>query len=67
MKTYSIGDQTYKVDEENIIILKVGYTKAMQALYKLHLYEEQNANGDIELITRINQHKRVMRARKFKA
>lgn len=63
VKAYSTGDRTHETDEEDVIIPKVGYTEAMQALHKLRLYEEQNANGDSELITRINRHERVMRAR----
>lgn len=62
VKTYSIDDRTHETDEENMIIPKIGYTKAMQALHKLCLYEEQNVNEDSKLITCINCYKRVMRA-----
>ena len=64
-KAYSIGNRTHETDEEDVIVPKVGYSEAIQALQKLCLYEEQNDNGDSEWISRINRHKRVMRARGF--
>ncbi len=33
----------------------------------LRLYEEQHENGDSELISRINRHERLMRARGFQS
>lgn len=43
-KAYSIGDKTYKTDEENIIISNVGYFKAIKIFQKLYLYEKQYEN-----------------------
>lgn len=39
----------------------------MKSLQKLRLYEEQYENGDSELISRINRHERLMRARGFQS
>ena len=64
-KAYSIGDRNHETDEEDVIVPKVRYSEAMQALQKLRLYEEQNDNGHSEWISRINRHERVMRARGF--
>lgn len=33
MKTCSIDNQTYEINEKDIIILKMGYAKIIQALY----------------------------------
>lgn len=61
VKAFSMDDRTHETDEENMIIPKIGYTKAMQALHKLCFYEKQNVNEDSELITCINCYKRVIR------
>lgn len=49
-----MDDRTHEIVEEDMIIPKLGYTEAIQALPKLCLYEKQNANGESELITYIN-------------
>ena len=64
-KAYSTGDRTNETDEEDVVIPRVGYSKAMKAFQKLHLYEGQYENGDSEWISRINRHERLMRARGF--
>lgn len=51
IKTNNMGDQTY---EKDIVIPKVRYTKAIEALHKLCFYEEENTNRDNKLITFIN-------------
>lgn len=51
-KAYSIGNKTHEMDEKDVIIPKVGYFEAIQALQKLCLYEKQNDNGDSEWISR---------------
>ena len=53
-KAYSTGDKTYEIDEEDIVIPRVGYSEAMKTFQKLCLYEEQHENGDSEWISRIN-------------
>lgn len=62
---YSLGDKTHETDKEDVIVPKISHLEAMQALQKLCLYEKQHENGDSEFISRINWHKRVMRARGF--
>ena len=67
VKAYSISNQIYETDKENVTILNVRYIKVIQVLYKLCFYEEQNANRDIELITCISQYKRVMCIRRVQS
>lgn len=40
VKAYNIGEKTYKIDEEDVIISNIEYTEIMQALHKLFLYKE---------------------------
>lgn len=39
-KVYNIGNKTNKTDKEDMIVFKVRYSKAIQALPKLCLYKE---------------------------
>lgn len=64
-KAYSTGDRTYETDEEDVVIPRVSHAEALQALQTLRLFEEQHEEGDDELIAKINQLERVMRARSF--
>ena len=61
-KACSTGDRTHETDEEDVVIPRVSHAEALQALQKLRLFEEQHEDRDSELIARINQHERVMRA-----
>ena len=36
-KVYSIGDKTYKTDEQDIIIFRIRYFKVVKTLQKLYL------------------------------
>lgn len=53
-KAYSTGDKIHETDEEDVVILMVGYSEAIKALQKLYLYEEQHKNGNNEWILCIN-------------
>ena len=46
VKAYSVGERLYETDEEDVIIPKVGYGEALQALQLLRLYEKQYEDGD---------------------
>lgn len=40
IKAYNIGNRTYKTDKKDVIVPKVGYSEAMQALQKIRLYKK---------------------------
>lgn len=37
-KAYNTGDRIHGTDEEYVVILRVGYSEALKALWKLFLY-----------------------------
>lgn len=39
-KAYSIDNKTYETDKKDIVIFKIGYSKAIKALQKLCLYKK---------------------------
>ena len=45
---YIIGNRTHKTDKKDMIVLKVSYLDAIQALQKVRLYEKQYENGESE-------------------
>lgn len=45
-KVYSAGDRLYETDKKDVIILKVGYKKALLALQLLCLYKKQYKDRD---------------------
>lgn len=63
-KAYSDdNDRAYETDEEDILEPRVKASEALQLLERLRLYEEQQADGDDVLITRLNRYGREIRAR----
>ena len=63
-KVYSQGDERiYETDEEDVSEPSIKSNEALQLLKRLQLYEEQQADGDEILISRLNRYERDIRAR----
>jgi hypothetical protein len=53
-----------ELDEEDKILPSIPNSKALEALYKLRLYEEQQEDGDIARIWDFNRYEQVILGRK---
>ena len=58
-------DREAETDEEEDIKEPVGYTRAMEALETLKLYEEQQDAGDLKLLEALKRHSKVMLKRRI--
>ena len=63
VNSYSREERAYETNEEDVIMPRIRHNEAILALQTLRLYEEQQDEGDSELISRINRHERVIRQR----
>ena len=60
------GDREYETDEEEVSVARIQENEALQLLYHLHLYEEQQEGengGDSEVLVCLNKYKGKIRRR----
>lgn len=57
---YSTVERAYETDEEDVPECRIPLIEALMPLQTIRLYEEQQENGNAELISRTNRHERVM-------
>ena len=53
---YRTQEKGYKNDEEDVVQRRIPTQQAAQALQNLRLYDEQQDDGDSELISRLGRH-----------
>ena len=64
IKVYLEGNKRdHETDEEEIDIISIRVSKDLTTLSTLRLYEEQQENGDREIIQRLNRVEQVMKSR----
>ena len=59
-----IGDRDAETDEENEPVRKVTWKEALDGLEALMQFEEQQPNGQIDVINVLHKHKRLIELRK---
>lgn len=59
-----INDRDAETDEENLPVRKISWKEASEGLEALLQFEEQQPNGQPEIINMLNRHKRVIELRK---
>ncbi|KAF5099654.1 hypothetical protein D0Z03_000975 [Geotrichum reessii] len=59
-----IGDRDAETDEENEPVRKVTWKEALDGLEALMQFEEQQPNGQIDVINVLYKHKRLIELRK---
>ena len=63
---YAGPDRDAETDEDDFIQPQIKVDEALQALQKLRLYEEQQEDGDTDLVTALTRHDRRIRGRRIR-
>jgi hypothetical protein len=61
--SYAEGDRAQETDEEDVEVVLIRQSDAMQAVRLLQTYEEQQEDGDTELLRRLAQMEITVRGR----
>jgi hypothetical protein len=61
--SYAEGDRTQETDEEDVEVVRIRQSDAMQAVRLLQTYEEQQEDGNTELLRRLAQMEVTVRRR----
>jgi len=61
------SEREHETNEEEVELIYIKETEALAALSLLRLYEEQQEDGDSEVVSLLNRQERVIRSRGSKS